>query len=295
MTAVPSDQRAPFPVNPFDDATGEELAALPLTFREGLFTGKVAVISGAGRGIGRALAFQFVRLGARVALLGRNEARLNATAEELKKIGGEVFAASGSIRDPAFVEQFMSEAWAHFGGFDILVNNAGGQYPQAAIDFSAKGWNAVIDTNLTGTWHMTQAAARLWRDAERHGSIVSIVAVVSRGMPGVAHSCAARAGVVALSRTLAIEWAPLNIRVNCVAPGIVATTGMTAYSEAARAELPKTNLMKRFGSVTDIADAVCYLSGPSGTFITGEVLTVDGGYQLWGDQWTIERPDYFAR
>lgn len=275
--------------------TSDELAALPLRFSEGLFAGKVVVISGGGRGIGRALAFQFVRLGASVALLGRDVGRLNDTAESLRKIGGTVYAAPASIRDPEQVDRFMGDAWEHFGGFDILINNAGGQFAQAAMDFSPKGWNAVIDTNLSGTWYMTQAAGRRWRDAGRPGSVVSIAAVVSRGMPGVAHSCAARAGVISLSQTLAIEWAPLNIRLNCVAPGIIATEGMSVYSEAARAELPKSNLMQRFGSVTDVTDAVCYLAGPSGSFITGEVLTVDGGYQLWGDQWTIERPDYFAK
>ena len=275
--------------------TSEELAALPLRFSEGLFAGKVVVISGGGRGIGRALAFQFVRLGASAALLGRDVDRLNDTAESLRKIGGAVYAAPASISDPEQVDRFMSDAWEHFGGFDILLNNAGGQFSQAAMDFSPKGWNAVIDTNLSGTWYMTQAAGRRWRDAGRPGSVVSIAAVVSRGMPGVAHSCAARAGVISLLQTLAIEWAPLNIRLNCVAPGIIATEGMSVYSEAARAELPKSNLMQRFGSVTDVTDAVCYLAGPSGGFITGEVLTVDGGYQLWGDQWTIERPDYFAK
>ena len=275
--------------------TSDELTALPLRFSEGLFAGKVVVISGGGRGIGRALAFQFVRLGASVALLGRDVGRLNDTAESLRKIGGTVYAAPASIRDPEQVDRFMGDAWEHFGGFDILVNNAGGQFAQAAIDFSPKGWNAVIDTNLSGTWYMTQAAGRRWRDAGRPGAVVSIAAVVSRGMPGVAHSCAARAGVISFTQTLAIEWAPLNIRLNCVAPGIIATEGMGVYSEAARAELPKSNLMQRFGSVTDVTDAVCYLAGPSGGFITGEVLTVDGGYQLWGDQWTIERPDYFAK
>ena len=159
----------------------------------------------------------------------------------------------------------------------MLVNNAGGQFPQAAIDFSPKGFNAVIDTNLNGTWYMMQQAARRWRDAGRGGRIVNIVAVTTRGMPGVAHTAAARAGVVALSKTVAIEWAPLGIQINCVAPGIIATEGMNVYSEAAREALPKTNLLRRFGDVRDVADAVCYLAGPSGSFITGTVVTVDGG------------------
>jgi citronellol/citronellal dehydrogenase len=112
-------------------------------------------------------------------------------------------------------------------------------------------------------------------------------------MPGVAHTCAARAGVIYLSKTVAIEWAPLGIKVNCVAPGIIGTEGMQVYPEEARRQMPETNLMKKFGDVRDVADAVCYLAGPSGSFITGEVLVVDGGNQIWGDQWTIPRPDFF--
>jgi citronellol/citronellal dehydrogenase len=140
---------------------------------------------------------------------------------------------------------------------------------------------------------MMQQAARRWRDAGRGGRIVNIVAVISRGMPGVAHTAAARAGVIALSKTVAIEWAPLGIHINCVAPGIIATEGMNVYSPEAREALPKTNLVRRFGDVRDVADAVCYLAGPSGSFITGTVVTVDGGNEIWGDQWTIPRPDWF--
>jgi citronellol/citronellal dehydrogenase len=199
-----------------------------------------------------------------------------------------------SIRDPDAVSRLYDAVWGKFGTLDLVVNNAGGQFPQAAIDFSPKGWNAVIDTNLNGTWYMMQQAARRWRDAKRGGAIVNIVTVVSRGMPGVAHTCAARAGVIYLSKTVAIEWAPLGIRINCVAPGAIATEGMNVYSEEARKALPRSNLMKRFGDVRDIADAVCYLAGPSGAFMTGEVVTVDGGTQIWGDQWTIPRPEWFG-
>jgi citronellol/citronellal dehydrogenase len=175
----------------------------------------------------------------------------------------------------------------------VLVNNAGGQFPQAAIDFSVKGWNAVIDTNLNGTWYMMQAAARKWREAGSSGSIVNVTAAITRGMPGIAHTCAARAGIIYASKTVAVEWAPLQIRVNCVAPGVIATEGMNAYSEEARRTFPQSNPTKRLGRVEEIANAICYLAGPPGSFITGEVLTVDGGAQLWGDLWTIPRPDYF--
>jgi citronellol/citronellal dehydrogenase len=272
----------------------DELAAMPLTFRDGLFDGQVALVSGSGRGIGKAIAYQLARLGAKVALCGRDEARLDATAEKLRVLGADVMAHPMSIRDPDAVSRLYDAVWEKFGTLDLVVNNAGGQFPQAAIDFSPKGWNAVIDTNLNGTWYMMQQAARRWRDAKRGGAIVNIVTVVSRGMPGVAHTCAARAGVIYLSKTVAIEWAPLGIRINCVAPGAIATEGMNVYSEEARKALPRSNLMKRFGDVRDIADAVCYLAGPSGAFMTGEVVTVDGGGQIWGDQWTIPRPEWFG-
>jgi citronellol/citronellal dehydrogenase len=271
----------------------EELASLPIALATGAFKDKVVLISGAGAGIGRACAFWFARLGAKLVVCGRKQEPLNALRDALALFGAEVMVHTLSIRDPEAVAGLFEAAWARFGRLDVLVNNAGGQFPQAAIDFAPKGWNAVIDTNLSGPWYMMQAAARKWRDAGLPGSIVNVVTVIDRGMPGVAHTCAARAGVVYLSKTIAIEWAPLNIRVNCVAPGIVSTEAMNIYPQEARDAFASTNLMKRFGQVEDIANAACYLSGPSGAFITGAVITVDGGNHIWGDQWTIAKPDYF--
>jgi citronellol/citronellal dehydrogenase len=271
----------------------DELATMPLTFRDGLFAGQVVLVSGAGRGIGKAIAFQFARLGAKLVLCGRDAERLEAVAGALSRLGAEVLTHPMSIRDPDAVARLFDAVAGRFGTIDVLVNNAGGQFPQAAIDFAPKGWNAVIETNLTGTWYMMQQAARRWREAGRVGRVVNIVAVISRGMPGVAHTAAARAGVIALSKTVAIEWAPFGIQINCVAPGIIATEGMNVYSKEAREALPKTNLVRRFGDVREVADAVCYLAGPSGSFITGTVVTVDGGNEIWGDQWTIPRPDWF--
>lgn len=274
--------------------TDEELATAPLTYRSDLFQDQVVAISGAGSGLGKATAFLFGRLGARLAICGRKADRLEATATSLRALGVPVLAYPMSIRNVDEIEAFQAAIWDRYGTLDILVNNAGGQYPQAAIDYSPKGWNAVIDTNLNGTWFMMQAAARRWRDAGRPGCIVNVVAVVGRGMPGIAHTCAARAGVIHLSKTVATEWAPLGIRVNCVAPGVIETEGMEVYPEEARRALPGSNPMKRAGKATDVADAIAYLSGPSGAFVTGEVLVVDGGGQNWGDLWTIPRPAYFA-
>lgn len=274
--------------------TGTDSLTAPLSFRDDLLKDQVILVSGAGTGLGKAIAIQCARLGAKLAICGRKVEKLEATAELLREIGADVMVRPATIRDAEDVDRMHGEIWERFGRVDHLVNNAGGQFPQAAIDFSVKGWNAVIDTNLNGSWYMMQAAARRWRDHGGPGSIVNIVAVVGRGMPGVAHTCAARAGVIHLSKTVAIEWAPLGIRVNCVAPGAIWTEGMNVYPEEARRELPRSNLMQRFGTARDVADAVTYLIGPSGSFVTGEVMVVDGGNQVWGDQWTIPRPDYFA-
>jgi citronellol/citronellal dehydrogenase len=270
-----------------------ELATMELTFRDGLFAGQAALVTGGGRGIGKAIAFQLARLGARLAITGRNVERLEASAAALRGIGAEVIAIPMSIRNPEQAQATVASTLKAFGRLDLLVNNAGGQFPQAAIDFKPKGWLAVIDTNLNGTWWMMQAAARHWHAVKTGGVIVNIVAVVDRGMPGIAHSAAARAGVIALSKTVAVEWAPVGIRVNCVAPGVIATEGMEVYGEEARRSFPRSNVMQRFGDVRDVTDAVCYLAGPSGSFITGEVLRVDGGSHVWGEQWTIPQPDYF--
>ncbi len=143
------------------------------------------------------------------------------------------------IREVEAVDAFFSRLEAE-GGIDILVNSAGGQFPQAALDMSPRGWNAVVNTNLNGTFFMMQRAARGWRDSQRPGSIVNIV-VVTRGLHGVAHTVAARAGVIGLSQTLAVEWAPLGIRINCIAPGAIETPGWRVYKPEQVATYARTN------------------------------------------------------
>ncbi len=175
----------------------------------------------------------------------------------------------------------------------MLVNNAGGQFAQPAIDFSVKGWNAVIDTNLNGTWYMMQAAARRWRDAGRPGAIVNITAAIARGLPHMAHSVAARAGVVHASKTVAVEWAPYGIRINCLGVGTVESSGFANYTAEGRRTFYDANPLRRAGDVWDVAEACAYLAAPSAKFITGEVLALDGGQQLWGDFWAAGKPDYF--
>jgi NAD(P)-dependent dehydrogenase (short-subunit alcohol dehydrogenase family) len=275
--------------------TDEELATQPHAFRDDLLAGQVCLVSGGGSGLGRAMAFLYARLGAKVVICGRREEKLRSTADAIERLlGREVGLKAMTIRDPEQVGGLMAETFERHGRLDLLVNNGGGQFPQAAIDYSVKGWNAVIDPNLNGTWWMMQAAARQWRDRGQQGSIVNIVANVWRGMPQVAHTCAARAGVIYLSKSVAIEWAPLGIRVNCVSPGSIATEGLNVYPPGAAERFGDANPMRRYGDAFDIAQAVLYVGLPvTGKFITGEVLVVDGGNQMWGDVWPGGIPDWF--
>ena len=278
----------------FDTAIEETLWAAPTSFRDGLFSGATVLVSGGGTGIGRAIALLLARLGARVVVCGRTLEKLERVAAFALSKGARVLPIAANVREPAQVADLFARVEAECGTLAAVVNNAGGQFPQAAIDFSVKGWNAVVDTNLNGTWHMMQAAARHWREAAAPGAIVNVVAVVERGMPGIAHSMAARAGVVGVTRTVAVEWAPLGIRVNCIAPGLTASEGLEVYPEAARRQFHRANALRRPGTLSEIAESAVFLASPSSSFMTGEVMTVDGGGRLWGELWTIERPEYFA-
>jgi citronellol/citronellal dehydrogenase len=272
----------------------EHLWRADTVYRPDLFAGKVALVSGAGSGIGRACALLFARLGASVVICGRTLEKLEQVAEFARGRGARMRAIAANIREPEQVAALFDKVEAEFGALDVLVNSAGGQFPQAAIDIAAKGWSAVIANNLNGTWYMMQRAAQHWRNRQRPGSIVNVVVVTDRGMPGVAHTVAARAGIIGATRTVAVEWAPLNIRVNCIAPGLTATEGLEVYPPEAQREFPRANPMKRPGTPMEIAEACVYLGASSGSFITGEVLTVDGGGRLWGELWTAGRPEYFS-
>ncbi|MDX2155469.1 MAG: SDR family oxidoreductase [Hyphomicrobiaceae bacterium] len=273
--------------------TPEQLAELPTVYRGDLFKGQVVAVTGAGSGFGLAIACLFARLGADLAITGRNDERVRKARAFLESFGGRVESWLFNIRDADADTRFIAEVWERLGRLDVIVNNAGGQFPQAAIDFKPKGWNAVIDNNLNGTWYMMQAAAREWVARGTGGNIVNIVADFWRGMPGIAHTAAARAGVTYASKTVAVEWAPHCIRVNCVAPGCLETSGFAHYPPEGAATYKEANPMKRVGDAWDVAEACVYLAAPSGKFITGEVLTVDGGQQLWGDPWPTGRPEWF--
>ncbi|WP_233270582.1 SDR family NAD(P)-dependent oxidoreductase [Chachezhania sediminis] len=272
--------------------TDAQLKDMPSSFAADALAGQVAVISGGAGGIGRATAWQFARMGARIVITGRKAEKIDGIVAALTEAGHDARGEVVDIRDRASVDAFWDRVWLQ-GPVDILINSAGGQFPQAAIDFTPKGWDAVINTNLNGTWHMMQAAALKWRAAGRGGSIANIVVVTTGGLHGVAHTIAARSGVVGLTKAVAVEWAPLGIRANCVAPGAIETDGWNVYTPEARNAYPKSNPMMRVGTAWDVAEACAYLSALSGRFVTGEVLTVDGGSQHWGETWTIPKPSYF--
>jgi citronellol/citronellal dehydrogenase len=270
------------------------LATAQHTLAPGLYEGRCAIVTGGGSGIGKAIAWLLARLGANVVICGRGLEKLELVRLSMEKAGLAVRTSTCDIRDAQAIRRLFDLATTEFGPLDLLVNNAGGQFAQAAIDMTPNGWRTVVDINLTGTWLMMQAAARHWAAEARGGAIVNIVAACSRGMPGIIHTSAARAGVINASRTAAVEWAPLGIRVNCVAPGLVDTKGLEVYSAEARAGFALANPQKTFGDPWDIAQVVAFLGGDATKFMTGATIEMDGGAAMWGELWTHGRPDYFS-
>ena len=250
-------------------------------FAPDLFAGQTALVTGGGSGLGRAIAECLARAGADLLLAARKVDRLELAAKELRTATGRrVETAFVNIREREAVEALAARARELFPRVDVLVNNAGGQFPQAARDFSPKGWNAVIDTNLNGTWNMTQVFGKQMLD-QGSGVITNIIAVVGRGFPGLAHTAAARAGVLELTRTLAYEWGP-TVRLNCVAPGAVETEGFKGAYDPDIGQLFGGIPLARYGTREEVAHAVTFLSSPAASYVTGEVLFVAGGQQGYG-------------
>jgi NAD(P)-dependent dehydrogenase (short-subunit alcohol dehydrogenase family) len=287
----------PDPNDPSRPKRGLDEAALATretVFRPDLLAGHRILITGGGSGMGKATAFLAARLGAEVAICGRAEDKLETTRQAIHAATGrDILTRSMTIRDPEACEALIAEVHDRLGGLDTLVNNAGGQFPQNAIDFSRKGWLAVIDTNLNGTWWMMQEAARRWQADGTPGHVINIVANVERGMPQAAHTCAARAGVIYLSKTVATEWSSFGVRVNCIGPGVIETEGFGVYPEEALGRFHMANPMKRRGDAWDVAEAITYLASPASRFINGDLLIIDGGQAQWGVVWPGGMPDYF--
>jgi len=255
-------------------------------FQKDLFEGKTILVTGGGSGIGFEITKQFLQYGAEVYIASRKGDRLEKAQKSLSEFG-ECKSFQLDIRDNEKIEALAKLIESESGKLDVLINNAGGQFPSPAKDFSANGWNSVINTNLNGTWFMTQAMAKHFFLKQQSGAIVNIIINQFRGAPGMAHSGAARAGVENLSKSLAIEWVKENIRVNCVAPGIIESSGLENYPAELVAQVSNNIPMKRLGTTEEVANLVLYLVSPMAGFITGETIYIDGGSRLWGDIWEI--------
>ncbi|CAH1241308.1 PECR [Branchiostoma lanceolatum] len=267
-------------------------------FRKGLFTDKVAIVTGGGTGIGKAIAQELLYLGCKVMIASRSEEKVRTAAEEMSSLiptdsPAQVKALQCNIRKEEDVKNLFSTTIGEFGKLDFLVNNAGGQFPSPAAQISLKGWNAVVDTNLNGTFLCCREAYHSWM-AENGGVIVNIIADMWKGFPMMSHTGAARAAVDNLTKSLALEWAANGIRINSVAPGssIYSDTAARNYSATENVflrEVPNIPA-KRLGKPEEVSTAVCFLLSPSSAFITGETVKVDGGQSLYRNQFEI--PDH---
>lgn len=247
--------------------------------------GRVIAITGGGSGMGRAMAIDLGTRGAQIAICGRRPEPLEETVALVEAAGGTCAHFICDVRDPDQVDAFLDGARERLGAPDSLVNNAAGNFIANAIDMSPGGWRAVIDIVLNGTFYCSRAFALRFPDAARDtGSVLNVIATYAwTGNPGTAHSAAAKAGVWNLTKSLAVEWAPMGLRVNCIAPGPTETEAASAnlfptddVRDKMTAEIP----LGRFATLEDITDAARFLLSDEAAYVTGETLTLDGGESL---------------
>lgn len=263
--------------------------AILCMFQTTLFQDKTVLVSGGGSGIGLAISRQFLLCGATVYIASRKRERLEVALQELRPLG-PVHAFPLDIREPEQIETLADFIAQESGRLDILVNNAGGQFPSPAVDISPKGWQAVVNTNLNGTWYMTQAMAKRFFLPQQQGVVVNIVVNNYRGFPGMAHTGAARAGVSNLTQSLAVEWARQGVRLNCIAPGIIQSSGLDNYPPAFTRDLAQAIPMQRLGTVEEVAALTLFLASPLAAYMTGDTIYMDGGARLYGDLWPMYSP-----
>jgi citronellol/citronellal dehydrogenase len=250
-------------------------------FAPGLLRGQVAVVTGGGSGIGRCTAHELAALGAAVAIVGRTAAKLDAVRAEIESTGAACSTHVCDIREEAQVQAVVAAVLAQHGRIDALVNNAGGQFPARLGAISAKGWDAVVRNNLTGGFLMARECVNQWMlndgAGRPGGAIVNIIADMWGGMPGMGHSGAARAGMLNLTETAALEWAP--VRVNAVAPGWIASSGLDRYPPEMTATIRGMQALvplQRLGTESEVSAAIVFLLTPAAAFVSGSCLRVDG-------------------
>jgi citronellol/citronellal dehydrogenase len=254
-------------------------------FQPGLLDGQVAIVSGGGSGLGRATALELATLGARVVVCGRRLEPLEETAAAAER--GRVEARACDIREEDQVEALVDGVLERHGQIDLLVNNAGGQYLMPAEGITPKGFRTVIRLNVEGTWLMTHTVAtRAMIPDSRGGKIVNVTLSPHHGLPGMAHSSAARAAVENLTRVLSIEWARFGIRLTALAPGPFATeTLMTKYPKQVVEGVASTVPLQRLGTEEEFAWFVAYVASEAGDYFSGAVLTLDGARDNWFGAW----------
>jgi NAD(P)-dependent dehydrogenase (short-subunit alcohol dehydrogenase family) len=260
----------------------------------GTFDGKVALITGGGTGIGLAIAERLASLGCRVLLASRSEDHLGAAVETIRRETGRQESAGSyqlDVRDAERVEEVVRQAVAEHGRLDLLVNNAAGNFIAKAEELSPNGWNAVVGIVLNGTFFCSAAAGRAMIAQKSGGAILNVIANYAwTGAPGVVHSASAKAGVLAMTQTLAVEWARHKIRVNAIAPGPVHTEGASAKlfpDERVAEGIRRTIPLRRFANIGEVADAAAYLLSDYASYVTGASFVIDGGQWLSGaDYWS---------
>ncbi|MBO6850282.1 MAG: SDR family oxidoreductase [Marinobacter sp.] len=260
-------------------------------FHPDLFKGQTFIVTGGGSGIGRCTAHELAALGARVALVGRKAEKVEAVKAEIIEDGGIASAHACDIREEESVKATVKAIIAEHGGLHGVVNNAGGQFQAPLTGISQKGWETVVRTNLTGGFLMAREAYTQAL-SKTGGSIVNIVADMWGGMPGMGHSGAARAGMVNFTQTAAVEWGASGVRVNAVAPGWIASSGMDNYPEHMRQwirSLGDNVPIKRMGTESEVSSAICFLLSPGAAFISGDCLRIDGGASQGGRVWPLPK------
>ncbi|WP_165227475.1 3-oxoacyl-[acyl-carrier-protein] reductase [Aquisphaera insulae] len=240
-------------------------------------TGQVALVTGASRGIGRGIAVRLAACGATVAGVARSLEALQGTADAIKEQGGTFVPYAASVADPDDVKKVVEDIEAKYQKISVLVNNAGVTRDGLFLRMEDSAWDEVIDTNLKGTFLFCRAVGAVMMRA-RYGRIVNISSVSGLvGNPGQANYSASKAGVIGFSKTVAKEIASRGITVNVIAPGFITTDMTNVLPDKVKAEVKDRIPLKRFGTPEDIADLVCYLASPAASYITGQVIAVDGG------------------